>query len=94
MPNVYDIPTYKDPSIILCPTTANLRLQSGSNDGSATGVATNYSVAILIGGSAAFDGTDGVYVWDGSSTTADNGTTVVKPTAIASASPGRWRQIL
>ena len=35
---------------------------------------------------------DVVYQWDGASTAADDGITVIKPNSIAPANPGRWVQ--
>jgi hypothetical protein len=55
------------------------------------------SIAVLVGGAEVFDQAIKLYAWDADSTTADNGTTVIQPTAIEvdatlnSTGRGRWR---
>lgn len=97
MPTVLDTPVYYDPRIFVAPTIPNLRLTQGPTPLPTTALAGGtpaYPIAILLGGGAAFDGTDGLYAWDETSVTADNGTSVIRPTAIGAGNPGRWRQIL
>lgn len=99
MPNLYDGQGYRDPKIMVAPTIALLRAIQGptplpTTALQGTGVVQSYPLAILLGGGAAFDGTDGLYAWDEVSVTADNGTSVIKPTAVGAGNPGRWRQIL
>jgi len=52
----------------------------------------DYNMAILIGGSAAFDAASLRYIWDAELTTAGNDTTIVQPDAITGSNPGRWRK--
>lgn len=47
-------------------------------------------VAITLGGSTKWDGTYGMWAWDETSAAADNGTTVVLPTAFTTPKAGRW----
>jgi len=97
MPTQYDGLAYNDPTIFVCPTLAVLRLVQGQTPlptSALSGEQQAYPIAVLLGGGAAFDGTDGLYSWDEVSTTADNGTTVIRPTAIGAGNPGRWRQII
>lgn len=98
MPTEYDRPLYVDPRIFVCPTIANLRLCQGAvpaPTAAASGGNPSYAIAILLGATAAFDTTtDGIYAWDETSTTADNGTTVIRPTAVAASAAGRWRSIV
>ncbi len=85
MPNRYnngDAVYYYDPDIVVSATLANLRLRRGPADQSG-------AVAIMFGLSAAFDQAVKIYVWDKDSSTADNGTSVIKPTAVTG--NGRWR---
>lgn len=97
MPTQYEGLSYNDPTIFVCPTLANLRLVQGQLPLPTSAQSSEpqaYPIAILLGGGAAFDGTDGLYAWDEVSVTADNGSTVIKPTAVIGGNPGRWRQIL
>lgn len=86
MPQIYEN-TYVDPRITVAPTLANLKLQEGGS------VAGNYALAALLGGTAAFDQAMLWYAWDPALTTAGNDTTIVQPTAIVGALPGRWRKV-
>jgi hypothetical protein len=98
MPTQYEGLSYNDPTIYVCPTIAVMRLVQGqipSPTSALSGDPQAYPVAILLGSGAAFDGiVDGVFAWDEVSTSADNGTTVIKPTAIGAGNPGRWRSIV
>lgn len=82
-----DQDTYIESHVVIAPTLANLKLNQG---GLATG---NYALAYLIGNAAAFDQAGLWYAWDPALTTAGNDTTIVQPTAITGASPGRWRKV-
>jgi hypothetical protein len=88
--------TFADPKIILATTVVNLRAQAAPTAVGNTVFAgsQSYSIAILLGSAAAFDGTAAVYAWDASSALADNGTTVIKPDLPqAGGNPGRWRRL-
>ncbi len=50
---------------------------------------TPFALAIVAGSSTFLDGTFLFYLWDGTSSAADDGVNVIKPTAITGA--GRWR---
>ena len=51
------------------------------------------AMGVLLGSVAAYDGVlNGVYSYDKNSVLADNGTSVIKPTAVTGA--GRWRQVI
>ena len=67
-------------------TLANLRTITGS---------TTNPVMVLGGylSVAPPDGGGGLFYWDNTSMEADNGGTIVRPTAIAVGSPGRWTRI-
>ena len=85
MPQVYDTPEYKSPDIKVANTIANLRQLAGPSN-------VDGALAFVIGSSAVFDGIAAIYVWDCANVTGDNGGTFIRPTAIAVASPGRWRR--
>jgi hypothetical protein len=76
------------------PTIAKLRLLPTANNPDWT---KGQAIAVVLGNSAAFDQALKIYAWDADLTTADNGTTIIKPTAIdtdATQNPtnkGRWR---
>lgn len=80
--NTGGVDRYADPDIKVSPTLANLRARQGPSDLSG-------AIAILYGGTVAFDQSVKVYVWDKTSAAADNGTTVIQPTAVTG--NGRWR---
>ena len=98
MTTVYDSPVYKASDVFVAPNVAALRLYQGPTPLPTTALAgtfQGYPVAVLLGGAAAFDGvTDGLYAWDEVSTTADNNSTVIRPTAIGAGNPGRWRAVV
>ena len=63
------------------PTLAALRLLTG----------TDLDGFLLLGGSTSpGDGSGGLYYWSAATSTADNGTTVIRPSSILSTQPGRW----
>lgn len=69
---------------ITLPTLAALRQTIGDANGEA-----GPRAVILAGGTTALDATAGVWVWDPTSTLADNGSTVIQG---GSAAIGRWRK--
>lgn len=100
-----EVASYTDPRVLVVPTLTALRsvytepptatpaapaVQTGSGS---MWTGEPWSVAILIGGSAAFDASPKIYIWDPTSVAADNGTSVIQPgngTSSALAT-GRWR---
>lgn len=73
---------FENPSVIVCPTLANLRLQDGSAR------VADYQFALMLGNTSAFDGTTRAYAWNASSAAADDGDATVKPTDVTG--NGRW----
>lgn len=47
-------------------------------------------LAITLGASTKFDGTYGIWAWNAASTAANDGSTVVLPTAFTTPKAGRW----
>ncbi len=94
MPQQYTNPdSWVDARIIVATTLANLRLQTpptyvGNTVFSGT---QPYAIAIAIGATTALDGTAAIYAWNASSSSADNGTTVIAPSGPqVGGNPGRW----
>lgn len=78
--------TFFSPALVICQTLALLRsvdIQLANNN-----------VALVIGNTAAFDGSSWLYVYDSDFSTADNGSTIIKPTSVDAADPGRWRRVI
>lgn len=48
--------------------------------------------SIVTGRAAPLDGGQGIYVWDPTSTLADDDAATLQPNAIADGKPGRWRK--
>lgn len=59
-----------------------------------TALVSDGSVAFAAGYAAAGDGGAGHFTWSAASTTADDGGIVIRPTAVASGSPGRWLRVV
>lgn len=97
MPKRFQNPDlYTDAEMIVCPSVANLRLQTPPTyvGNTVYGGDALYAIAVVIGASAAFDGTAAIYGWDASSGSADNGTTVIAPSSPqVGGNPGRWRRL-
>ncbi len=53
-------------------------------------IGTDGAIMQVLGTASVLDGNGGTYVYNTTSSVADNGTTVIKPTPIAGGSPGRW----
>ncbi len=49
-----------------------------------------FGLVMVEGGAAIGDGLGGVFYWNPTDTTADNGTTIIRPVIIPAASAGRW----
>ena len=79
---------YDETIVGVFPTLASLKLTPPGNTPAWTG---NGTLAILIGNAAAHDQAIKIYAWDPALTTAGNDGTIVQPTAITGANPGRWR---
>lgn len=81
--------------VYLWATVAQMRLMPSKNN--ATWLKGQTGLGVLIGNNAMFDQSLTLWAWDATSTAADNGTSVVQPTAIvvdAVLNPtgaGRWR---
>lgn len=73
----------RDPANLYYDTLAAMRAFSPP-------IANGRALASLLGGLAYLDGTYGEYAWDPTSVAADNGTTIIKVTAITT---GRWTRI-
>jgi len=87
--------TFIDPSLTIYQTlpitgvntVAQLRLIPNANSTNWT----QRALAMIFGRAAALDGDRALYMWDPSSSAADDGALVIKPTAVTGA--GRWRFI-
>lgn len=78
--------TFFSPAICICQTLALLAAVDIH--------LANNNVALVIGNAAAFDGSSWLYVYDADFSTADNGSTIIKPTSVLAADPGRWRRVV
>lgn len=81
--------SFKDPSVYVCTSIANLREQEPPTAGNAARA--TYTLAIVIGQTSPFDGTSAIYVWNASSGAADDGAATIKPNSPqVGGQPGRW----
>lgn len=76
--------TYKDPSIIVADTIAELRRAT---------LFAGRQLAHVCGTLATYDGLGLLYRYDSTSSTADDGINVIRPTSIEASATGRWRLI-
>ncbi len=68
-------------------TIANLKTVAHPTSGT-----TDSKIAVLEGYAAAYDGGGGVFCWDSAAVSEDTGT-LIRPTNVATTSPGRWRRL-
>lgn len=74
----------------LCATLTELRnIPTADN---ATWCKNTTALSVLYGSSSAFDGTYGLFAWNSASSAGDNGTSIIKPTAVSG--NGRWIKLL
>lgn len=71
--------SFESTGLTVSATVADLRTVTGT---------VQHEMAVVLGSSAVGDGGGSNYFWDATSSATDNGTTVVKPTAVSGA--GRW----
>ena len=81
MPVQHTGEAYLSTSLYSATSVANLRTVTGG-----TGSADGRVAMVFTSGADVV-----VFRWDPADTTADNGTTIIKPTEIDASDPGRWR---